>query len=345
MARILLVEDQAVHAELTGSLLCELGYEVVGIAGSGADALKLADVTHPDLVLMDIRLPGELDGVATAQRLRTTSDIPIVYVTGYADRTTLQRATISGPLGCVIKPFDEAHLYAAIETALHQQKLEQQLRAAEAQYLKRFEENLAGMFLVTLDGTILECNTVFASTMGYQRREELAGQRIADLLVEPAEWVHLAGHLRMIETAHLELCFRRRDGTVKWTLGNAVRVGDGDAARIEGQLFDLTEHRRAEEAARSREALGAVAALARATAHEILNPLTTVLGRLQLMERHGHDAWQHLQITTAIRSTERIREVVQHLMNITQLELNRAQGEHGAMLDIRRSSSGTRSSP
>ncbi len=338
MARILVVEDETAHAGVVEQLLRNLGYDVVGITGSGADAIRLAGATHPDLVLMDIRLSGELDGIATAERLRDAFDTPIVYVTGYADQATLERAKISGPLGYVVKPFEEPALHAAIEIALYRRQMDQQLRAAEARYRELFERSLAGIFITALDGTITECNAAFAAILGYRSREELVGQRISDLLAEAAEWPRLVTGLRIVDTAtNLELRLRRRDGIAIWTLANASRVGEGHDARIEGQILDVTEHRRAEQANRAREALSAVVALARATAHEIFNPLAALIGRLELLAQRVDDTDVLRQTEQALRSAEAIRDIVARMINITQLAFDRRVGEPFDMLDIRRS--------
>ena len=341
--RILLVEDEAVDADAIESLLRNLGYDVVGVAASGLDAIRLAGATQPDLVLMDIRLPGELDGVATAQRLHAASGIPIVYVTGYADDETLERAKVSGPHGYLVKPFDKRQLHAAIEIELSRQEMEQRLRAAETRYRERFERSPAGIFVTALDGTIAECNAAFATTLGYPTREALVGTPIAALLVEPAEWSRLVVGLRSVGTAaNLELRFKGHDQAVVWTLANASRIGEGDAARIEGQILDVTEHRRAEQANRAREALRATVALARATAHEIFNALTALNGRLGLLASDRDDPDQRRQIDAAIQSAEAIRDIVHRMINITQLEFDRPVGDPDAMLDIRRSSQDSR---
>jgi two-component system, cell cycle sensor histidine kinase and response regulator CckA len=341
MTRILVVEDEAAQAGVVEVLLRNLGYDVVGIADSGVDAIRLAGATNPDLVLMDIRLHGDLDGIATAERLRADFDTPIVYVTAYADHATLERAKVSGPLGYVVKPFEEEDLSAAIEVALFRRQLERELRAAETRFRELFERSLAGIFVTTIDGTLLECNTAFATILGYATREEILGQSLADVLVESAEWPRLIGGLRVVGTAtNLEMRFRRRDGVVVWTLANASRVGEGAAGRIEGQILDVTEHRRAEHVNRAREALQAVVALARATAHEIFNPLTALVGRLDLLTQQVDDEKIRRQAELALQSADAIRDIVLRMINITQLAFARVPSDVPSMIDIRKSSEG-----
>ena len=101
--RILIVEDERIVAMDVRGALADLGYEVVGIAASCADALAKAEALRPDLVLMDVRLDGATDGIATAALLRERHAVPIVYLTANADPTTLGRALAGAPGGCSLR--------------------------------------------------------------------------------------------------------------------------------------------------------------------------------------------------------------------------------------------------
>jgi len=124
--QILVVEDQAIAAKSIESNLDKLGYAVVGRASSGDDAVRLAGETQPDLVLMDIKLQGEADGIAAAEQIRTRYHIPVVYLTAHADEETLERAKITQPFGYVLKPFELRDLHVAIEMARHQHAMDQE---------------------------------------------------------------------------------------------------------------------------------------------------------------------------------------------------------------------------
>ncbi len=130
----MVVEDESVIAkDLEGSLR-RLGYDVPVMVRSGETALELVESVHPDLVLMDVRLHGELDGVETAREIQFRHELPVVYLTAYADDTTLSRSLATNPAGFLVKPFQERELHAAIETALHKHQLEQDLRHSEEHY-------------------------------------------------------------------------------------------------------------------------------------------------------------------------------------------------------------------
>ena len=115
--RIMLVEDEKVVAADIEECVKSLGYEVVGAAATGTEALRLAVKTMPDLVLMDIKLRGVLDGIDVAGALYDQLKIPVVYLTAHADAEILERAKLTAPSGYVLKPFDDRTLRTAIELA------------------------------------------------------------------------------------------------------------------------------------------------------------------------------------------------------------------------------------
>jgi PAS domain S-box-containing protein len=127
-ARILVVEDERIIALDLQRLLIDLGYEVPALASSGEAGIRAVEETRPDLVLMDIRLRGAMDGVEAAEQIRTRYRIPVVYLTAYADETTLQRAKITEPFGYLLKPFEGRELHTTIEVALYKHQAERALQ-------------------------------------------------------------------------------------------------------------------------------------------------------------------------------------------------------------------------
>src|SRR5882724_1028030 len=116
--KIMVVEDQLLISASIQQLLKNLGYDVSGHASTGEEAVELARRASPDLVLMDINLPGKLDGIEAAREIRGELGIPVVYLTGYTDPATVQRAQISAPYGYIVKPFAERELEITISIAL-----------------------------------------------------------------------------------------------------------------------------------------------------------------------------------------------------------------------------------
>jgi len=122
-ARILLVEDELIVAAELAERLRNVGHEVVAVSSTGAAAVASAAKHHPDVVLMDIRLKGNMDGIEAARKIRASWGTPIVFTTAHADDATLQAAKEVKPLGLVMKPFADGQLEIAIEIAMHMQSV------------------------------------------------------------------------------------------------------------------------------------------------------------------------------------------------------------------------------
>ena len=137
---ILLVEDEGLIARDLEDTLTRLGYRVSGIASEGAEAIEMARVLHPQLVVMDVSLRGDVDGIEAACAIQEDAPVPVIFLTGHSDTETLQRAVLTGPLGYLIKPFQEDDLRCAIEVAIHKHRADIERRQRE-EHLRRSAEN------------------------------------------------------------------------------------------------------------------------------------------------------------------------------------------------------------
>ena len=117
--KILIVEDESIIAEDISDSLISLGYRITGMVYSGEEAIEAAAKCRPDLVLMDVNLQGEIDGITAAAEIRARFQIPVVYLTAYADENTLRRVNATKPFGYIVKPFEEKNLHTTIQLALH----------------------------------------------------------------------------------------------------------------------------------------------------------------------------------------------------------------------------------
>ena len=125
-ARILIVEDEGIIAADIEDRLRRLGYKIIGWASTGPEALNYTVTSKPDLILMDIMLKDSVDGIETAGQIRQKFDIPIIYLTAYADEAILDRAKITEPFAYLLKPFSERELRANIEMTLYKHKMDQE---------------------------------------------------------------------------------------------------------------------------------------------------------------------------------------------------------------------------
>ena len=127
-AKIMVVEDEGLVVLAIRQCLENLGYEVPGTFATGEEAVERAGDLCPDLVLMDIRLKGEMDGITAAEQIREALGIPVIYLTAYSDESTLERAKITEPFGYVLKPFEEKSLQTAIEMGLYKSRMQRKLQ-------------------------------------------------------------------------------------------------------------------------------------------------------------------------------------------------------------------------
>jgi len=130
--KVMIVEDEAVVALHLRQELTKLGYFVAGVATAGEQALKMVEEVFPDVILMDIHIQGEMDGIETAKRIPRYLHIPVIYLTAYSEDSTLKRAGDTYPYGYLIKPFLDRELHASIKMALERSRADEAVRENEA---------------------------------------------------------------------------------------------------------------------------------------------------------------------------------------------------------------------
>lgn len=138
-ATILVVEDERIVAKDLQNRLKKFGYAVLPVASSGEEAINRVTENCPDLVLMDINLKGDMDGVEAARQIHTRFNIPVIYLTAYADNNTLERAKLTEASGYLLKPFKERELYTNIEMALSKHRIEQERLVASSELRSALE--------------------------------------------------------------------------------------------------------------------------------------------------------------------------------------------------------------
>ena len=166
-ASVLIVEDEAIVAKTIERRLESLGYSISGIASTGIEAVDLAKKKKPDLVLMDIGLPGKMDGIEAAQEIKDRFGIPVIYLTAYGDETTLRRAQVTEPFGYLMKPFEAGDLYRTIEVAIYKSGMERELRESEERFRAIFENSHTLITLSDLSGLVMWANPAWLEKTGY----------------------------------------------------------------------------------------------------------------------------------------------------------------------------------
>jgi len=170
--RILIVEDESIVALDIAKQLETLGYDVSAIVSSGEEAIEKIHKDRPDLVLMDIKLGGEMDGTQATAQIQPSFDIPVVFLTAYADDKTIDRAKITGPFGYILKPFETKDLHVAIEMALYKHQMDRSLRESHARLERSLKETIDAI------AAIIELRGPFLS--GYHQRVSRLAAAIAE---------------------------------------------------------------------------------------------------------------------------------------------------------------------
>jgi PAS domain S-box-containing protein len=179
--KILIVEDEAITAMDIKRTLEMLGFKVVSTASRGKDAIKKAGTLKPDLILMDIIIKGEIDGIETAAIIKEQFDIPVVYLTAHSDDRTFERAKLTEPYGFITKPVNHEGLKGAIETSLYKHDLDKKLKHSEKNFQLLYKDAPLPYQSLNESGYIIEVNPAWLDTLGYST-EEVIGEWFGDFL-------------------------------------------------------------------------------------------------------------------------------------------------------------------
>jgi len=259
MAQILIVEDEMIVAQSIKSVLQKFRHTVIGMAATGEDAIALASSKHPELVFMDVKLRGEMDGVEAAQYIIKEFDIPVIFMTAHSDDETIQRIKETYPYGYILKPFEPNDLRLAIEIALIRHQMIQRLRASEERYriVSETVSDFAISYRVEENGSVSQewVTDAFDHITGYTASERTArgGWRT---LCHPddaaAATRYFESVLRQGESAVFEVKIFRKDGEKRWLRIFLRPIWDKHRKHIEKIILagqDITEKKLAEEKA------------------------------------------------------------------------------------------------
>jgi PAS domain S-box-containing protein len=312
--KILIVEDELIIAADIATRLSRLGYAVVGQTDQAEQAVQLVGQLRPDLVLMDIRLQGEGDGITAADTIRRQYSVPVVYLTAHADEATLQRAKVTEPFGYILKPFAERELRTVIEMALYRHAAERRLQESERRFATTLTSIGDGVVATDAVGRVTFLNPVAEQLTGW-KLDEAVGRPLTEIfriineetrqIVEnPVEKVLATG--RIVGLANSTVLIAR-DGC-EYPIDDCASPILDDAGQISGVVLvfrDVTEERRREAELLQAQKMEAIGRLAGGIAHDFNNLLTVISGYTVLLrEGLGADSpWREAieQIETASR--------------------------------------------
>ena len=291
-ARVLVVEDEAIVAIDLKYKLEALGYCVPSVTRSGEEAIALAAELNPDLVLMDIKLDGDVDGIDAARQIWGRLDVPVVYLTAHADDTTLQRAKMTEPFGYLLKPLDQRALLTIVEITIHKHRVERKLRESERWLAAVLRSTSDAIVTADATGCITYMNPVAEALMGRAKGDAL-GNDLAALFDVTGEQGRSSAEnpvtrafreSTVVQLADDSALVSKSGRTI--SLGGTAAPMWDDARKVTGVVLtfrDISERKRAESELaaaleRAREADRFKSQLLSTVSHELHTPLAAIKG-------------------------------------------------------------------
>lgn len=180
--KILIVEDEGIPAIELKNKLKNFNYDILPIVSTGEEAIKTSIKTNPDLILMDIKLEGNINGIEATKEIKKNIDVPIIYITAYGDEETLQNAKKTEPHSYILKPFEEKEVRNAIEIAIYKHKRELELKEKEWKFRSLYYNAPIAYQLLNKEGYITEVNQAWLNTLGYPKNEVI-GQYFGNFII------------------------------------------------------------------------------------------------------------------------------------------------------------------
>jgi PAS domain S-box-containing protein len=285
--RLLVVEDERVVAKDLQRTLISFGYDVPLTVASAEDAIRAAAERCPDLVLMDIRIKGDIDGVAAAELLRSRFDVPVVYLTAYADDATIERAQRTEPHAYLLKPVKADELRSAVQIALYKHDADRRLHERERWFSTTLRSIGDAVISTDAGGHITFMNPVAETLTGYTT-EQVHGRPLSEILklldaatktaiTDPIERV-----LRTGKIVEMDGRLITREGQERVIADSAAPIRDeqGTLLGVVVVLHDVSEARRLQRKLEFAERLASLGTLVAGVAHEINNPLAVIVSNL-----------------------------------------------------------------
>ena len=321
---VLVVEDEAIVATHIQTTLEDLGYSVPAIALSGQEGIEKAEELLPDLALMDIVLPGGMDGIEAAAEIRSRFGIPVVYLTAYSDEQTLQRAKRTGPCGYVLKPFKERELRVNIEMALFKHDKDDEPRRREQRYRQLAKSLPQTVFEMDETGTLTFASRQASEVFGYTEDDFAKGLSAIQMIAASdrdrakQDIARCLQEQRPVTAEYTALRKNRSKFPVLACVSPILR--EKERTGLRGIAIDITEYKRTEaerghleQKAQLASRLATVGQLASGMGHEINNPLTTVIGFSQLLMQEDLPEDIKEQLAIINEGGQRIADIVKRL--------------------------------
>jgi PAS domain S-box-containing protein len=353
MHKLMIVEDEVLIAMHLEETLARMGYEISGRASSGEEAVRMTRELHPDLILMDIGMPGRLDGIDASKKIKAELDIPVVFLTAHADDKLIERASEVEPAGYVLKPFKDSEIKACVEISLYKKDMERRLRESEERY-RLVVENANEIIVIVQDGTLKFVNSKAVQFTG-REQQELTSRPFVDFVHPDDREKVLERHHEALKGKEIPQLFTFRvvnkDRNIRWVEASSVLINWQGGPATLSFISDVTDRvltqealkeyserleemveertralREAQEQLVRREKLAVLGQLAGGVAHELRNPLGAIKNATYFLNM----------------ALEQAEPEIKETLEILQKELAASERVISCLLDFARSKPPTR---
>lgn len=339
---VLIVEDEVIVAENLSSKLEYLGYTVAGIAVTGNEAVEMALKHRPQLILMDINLRGEFDGIQATEAIVKHHDIPVIYLTAHSDPNTLARAKISKPYGYVLKPFEDRDLATQIELALYKHESDRKVRE-QREWLRVILASIGDAVIAAdAEGFITFLNPVAEALTGWPAFEAI-GKPIRDVfriinentrapVEDPVHKVLRIGKIIRLANHTVLICRDGKEVPIDDS-GAPIRNEEGQILGVVLNFRDIRENKKAEKERETlqkqltqAQKMESVGRLAGGVAHDFNNMLGVILGHTQLaMEQVDKLSPAHRDLAEVLKAAQRSADLTRQLLAFARQQTSAPQ--------------------
>ncbi len=309
--KIQIVEDEYIMAKYLTNQLVKLGYDVFPFVTSGEEAISQIESKRPDLVLMDIKLKGEMDGIEAARVIRSLYSIPVIYLTAHSDESMLKRAKLTEPFGCLLKPVELRELNIAVEVAVYKNKIEKQLRESKSWLLTTLKSIGDGVIATDANARIMFMNPVAQELTGVELNAAL-GKTLRDFFMlfdevddKPVDiqidkvlkegiLIHSSKRTVLAVSDGRRIPIDYRMAPIKNEKGNVIGIV---------LIFqNITERRQWEVKMREMEKLQFLGQIVSGVAHEVRNPLNAIQATTEALAQDLDENAEHKTFLSYIRT-------------------------------------------